>query len=126
MQLRKTLADLSAMLKKQSGKTITFTQTAPNTLRTRYLIEMTLVLNDHSDDTLQFAYQLGWGASLLAKSTAGLFGHIRTQKLSVNAQAQTLSIHLAAFAEFRPVLQTHKIAAAKIENSVLVVDLLKK
>ncbi|MCP1659139.1 hypothetical protein [Neisseria perflava] len=126
MQIHKTLAEITAMLEKQSGKTVALTQTAPDNIRARYLVNIDLTLTGHGDDTLQFSYALGWGASLLAKSAAGIFGDIRTKKLSLDTRAQTLQINLAVFGEFKSVLKTHRITAAQIADNALMVELAPK
>ncbi|ROV56049.1 hypothetical protein [Neisseria chenwenguii] len=123
MQIRKTLAEISAMFAKQSGKTITFMQTAPDKIRARYLADLDLTLAGHGGDYLLFDYHLGWGAALLAKTVGGIFGSIRTKKLTVDTAKQTVRLNLAAFAEFRPALETRRIAAAWIEDGILTVDL---
>lgn len=126
MQIRKTLAEIGDMLTKQSGSSITFTQTAPDKVCVRRFVKIDFALVGHDGDSLLFRYSLGFGAGLLAKSAAKLLGNIQTKKLSPDAEQQTLRIHLSAFGEFKRVLHTYKIAAARIENAALVVDLVEK
>lgn len=126
MQIRKTLPEISDMLQKQSGKQITVKQTAPNEIGANYLVNIDMTLIGHGADHLLFKYHLGWGASLLAKSASGLFGNIKTKKLSIDMEKQTIQINLSVFGEFKDILKTHKITAAQIEQTVLVVDLIAK
>lgn len=126
MKIQKSLVEIEKMLSEQSGKTITFRQVVLNQVVVSYWIDFNLTLIGHTHQALQFTYKLNWSANLLAKSAGGLFGNVKTKKLSIDTKAQTITLNLAVFAEYKDILNTHQISEAKIDEQMLTLTLEEK
>lgn len=107
---------MSDILPKQSGKTSPL-----NAIRTNYLANINMTRIGHHAGRLLFRSCLG-RSKLFGKNASGLSGHIKIKKIRSIWKNKTVQINLGVFGEFKDILKTHTITAAKTGQTVLVAE----
>lgn len=117
--LQISLSDFAQKLSQQTGKNIHIYQSQAQQITASYIIDIKLNLIGHSHNSIQFAYELPWGASWLLK----VFNGISSKKFTLNTSQKTLALHIDAFGEYRNALAQKQITAAHLHDNALILTL---
>lgn len=107
---------MSDILPKQSGKTSPL-----NAIRTNYLANINMTRIGHHADRLLFRSCLGRSKLFGKKCIRPVRPH-QNQKIRSIWKNKTVQINLGVFGEFKDILKTHTITAAKTGQTVLVAE----
>lgn len=118
-ELHLSLSDFATQLNKNSARSVSIQQTAPNQITAHYWFNIKLNLLRFSDSSLLFGYGLPWGANMLVK----LFSGINSKKITLNSSDKTVWMHLDAFGVYRKQLAGRTIAGVELNNNTLILQL---
>lgn len=113
------LADLQAMLNKQSGLNIRLSQSEPQLVRVHYGAAFDVVLQG-CDEQGRLLFALGRTAALVLGS---LLKRVNSRKLGWLADSRVLYVVPHEFAAFRKDFQGMKVVAAELSDGLLRVHL---
>lgn len=114
-----SLNDFAQKLSQQTGKNIHIYQGQAQQIIAHYIIDIKLNLIGHSHNSVQFAYELPWGAAWLLK----VFNGINSKKFTLNTSQKTLALHLSEFGEYRNALAQKQITAVHLQDNALILTL---